>query len=256
MDHHEHVLIVDDDQDICEVLREYLEGEGYRISVAHNGTEMHHLIDEAAINLVLLDLVLPGEDGLALARALRAKNKDLGIIMVSGHHETIDRIVGLELGADDYIAKPFHLREILARIRSVSRRLSQTAEATQPSDRPDGPVHFAGWCFDLLARQLTSPAGEDVHLTGGEFNLLATFVANPNQVLSRDRLLDLVSGREAGPFDRTIDVQVGRLRRKLNDDPQQPQLIKTIRSGGYMFTVLREPTANGDPLPAKADGPS
>jgi two-component system OmpR family response regulator len=246
----EHILIVDDDRDICEIVRRYLEDEGYRVSIAHNGSEMHRLVGEAAINLVLLDLRLPGEDGLALARALRTEHNGIGIIILTGRGDTIDRIVGLELGADDYLTKPCHLRELLARIKSVSRRLSQAAEEMPTSNTR---VHFAGWSLDLLARQLTSPVGEDVRLTRGEFGLLAIFVANPNQLLSRHRLLDLVCGREAGPFDRTIDVQVGRLRRKLNDDPQQPQLIKTVRAGGYMFAVPRAPAANGDPFPAKAD---
>ena len=246
----EHLLIVDDDRDICEMVREYLEAEGYRVSIAHNGGETHRVLSGAAINLVLLDVGLPGEDGLALASALRVEHTGIGIIILTGRGETIDRIVGLELGADDYVTKPFHLRELLARIKSVSRRRSQAAEEMPPSETR---VHFAGWRLDLLSRQLTSPEGEDVRLTAGEFGLLATFVANRDKVLSRHRLLDLVCGREAGPFNRTIDVQVGRLRRKLNDDPQRPQLIRTVRAGGYVFAVPREPAANGDPLPAKAD---
>jgi two-component system OmpR family response regulator len=172
---------------------------------------------------------------LTLARWLRAKDANIGIIMLTGRGDTLDRIIGLELGADDYLAKPFHLRELLARVKSVSRRIAQGAAESLSVSRLQ--ARFAGWHLDMASRELISPSGESVRLTGGEFDLLAIFIAHANQVLSRDRLLDLVRGREAGPFDRTIDVQVGRLRRKLNDDPQQPQLIKTVRGGGYMFAA-------------------
>lgn len=228
-----HVLIVDDEQDICSVLQEYLTSEGYEASVAGNGDEMRQTIERSAIDLVLLDVVLPQEDGFTLAGWLRTNHPDIGIIMLTGRGDTIDRIVGLEVGADDYLAKPFHLRELLARVKSVSRRVALSAAVPPPAGRSQ--VCFAGWLLDLAARELISPLGENVRLTGGEFDLLATLVAHANQVLSRDRLLDLVCGREAGPFDRTIDVQVGRLRRKLNDDALQPQLIKTVRGGGYIF---------------------
>jgi two-component system OmpR family response regulator len=231
-----HVLIVDDDREICELISEYLTGEGYRVSIAYDGDGMRRVIEQSSIDLVLLDVVLPREDGLTLARSLRAENLDIGIIMLTGRGDTMDRIIGLEFGADDYLAKPFHLRELLARVKSVSRRAAQGVAQPPPSSNRSR-ARFAGWFFDLSARELLSPAGESVRLTAGEFGLLATFVAHANQVLSRDRLLDLVCNREAGPFDRTIDVQVGRLRRKLNDDPQQPRLIKTVRGGGYMFAV-------------------
>jgi two-component system, OmpR family, response regulator len=237
-----HILIVDDQQEICQVVQEYLNEEGYRVSVAYDGRDMRRVIDQSAVDIVLLDVVLPGEDGLTLARLLRTERPDIGIIMLTGRGDTLDRIIGLELGADDYLAKPFHLRELLARVKSVSRRVAQgVREPTRASGPPE--VRFAGWSLDLGARSLVSPSGENIRLTGGEFGLLATFIAHPNQVLSRDRLLDLVRGREAGPFDRTIDVQVGRLRRKLNDDPQRPQLIKTVRGGGYMFAGPLEPAA-------------
>jgi two-component system OmpR family response regulator len=177
--------------------------------------------------------MLPGEDGLTLARSLRAEKLDIGIIMLTGRGDTIDRIIGLESGADDYLAKPFHMRELLARVRSVGRRAARAE--LPPSNRAE--ARFAGWRLSFATRELTSPEGERVRLTGGEFGLLATFVGHPNRVLNRDLLLDLVSGRKLGPFDRTIDVQVGRLRRKLNDNPQEPQLIKTVRGGGYIFTA-------------------
>jgi two-component system OmpR family response regulator len=186
-----------------------------------------------AIDLVILDLVLRGEDGLQLARELRSQS-DIGIIMLTGRGETVDRIIGLEMGADDYLSKPFHLRELLARVRSVLRRGGGRGIGDRPVAR--SRIRFSGWSLDLASRELMSPSGEDVRLTTGEFELLAAFVNHANQVLSRDRLLDLSRHREAGPFDRTIDVQVGRLRRKLEDDPKNPTLIKTVRGGGYIFT--------------------
>lgn len=238
MDDRAHILIVDDEPEICEIVNDYLAEEGYRVSMAHDGDAMRRRIADKKVDLVLLDVVLPGEDGLALARWLRTHNPTIGIIMLTGRGETVDRIIGLELGADDYVAKPFHLRELLARVKTVCRRVA----ATESDASPDGAqARFAGWCLDLNARQLTSPQGESVYLTGGEFGLLAIFVANANRVLSRDRLLDMACGREAGPFDRAIDVQVGRLRRKLNDNAQQPRLIKTVRGGGYMFAAAVEP---------------
>src|SRR5712672_1345883 len=232
-----HILIVDDQREICDLVQEYLSGEGYRVSTAQDGVEMRRVMAQSPVDLVILDLMLPGEDGLTLARILRDES-DVGIIILTGRGETVDRIIGLEMGADDYLPKPFHLRELLARVKSVLRRVqSRTAEGPQPT-RPR--ARFAGWSLDLSSRELTSPAGQAVRLTTGEFDLLAAFVNNPNQVLSRDRLLDLARNREAGPFDRTIDVQVGRLRRKLEDDPQKPTMIKTVRGTGYIFTPTVE----------------
>ena len=228
-----HILVVDDQREICDVVQEYLTGEGYRVSTAHDGAGMRRTLGQSAVDLVILDLMLPGEDGLTLARALRSES-GIGIIILTGRGETVDRIIGLEMGADDYLPKPFHLRELLARVKSVLRRVqSRTGEPGQTSR---SHAQFAGWSLDLSSRELMSPGGEEVRLTTGEFDLLAAFVNNPNQVLSRDRLLDLARNREAGPFDRTIDVQVGRLRRKLEDDPQNPSLIKTVRGSGYIFT--------------------
>ena len=228
-----HILIVDDQQEICDVVQEYLTGEGYRVSTAHDGAGMRRAMAQGHVDLVILDLMLPGEDGLTLARSLRSES-GIGIIILTGRGETVDRIIGLEMGADDYLPKPFHLRELLARVKSVLRRVqSRTGE---PGQTTRSHAQFAGWTLDLSSRELMSPAGEEVRLTTGEFDLLAAFVNNPNQVLSRDRLLDLARNREAGPFDRTIDVQVGRLRRKLEEDPQNPSLIKTVRGSGYIFT--------------------
>ena len=232
-----HILVVDDQQEICDVVEEYLTGEGYRVSTAHDGAGMRRTLAQSPADLVILDLMLPGEDGLSLARALRSES-GIGIIILTGRGETVDRIIGLEMGADDYLPKPFHLRELLARVKSVLRRVqSRTGEAPQTARTR---AHFAGWTLDLSSRELLSPSGVEVRLTTGEFDLLAAFVNNPNQVLSRDRLLDLARNREAGPFDRTIDVQVGRLRRKLEDDPQNPTLIKTVRGSGYIFTPTVE----------------
>jgi two-component system OmpR family response regulator len=228
-----HILIVDDQQEICDVVQEYLTGEGYRVSAAHDGAGMRRALAQGPVDLVILDLMLPGEDGLTLARSLRSES-GIGIIILTGRGETVDRIIGLEMGADDYLPKPFHLRELLARVKAVLRRAQdRTAETPQS---PRSRVRFAGWNLDLSSRELLSPSGEEVRLTTGEFDLLSAFVNNANQVLSRDRLLDLARNREAGPFDRTIDVQVGRLRRKLEDDPQNPTLIKTVRGSGYIFT--------------------
>jgi len=228
-----HILVVDDQQEICDLVREYLSDEGFRVSTANDGAGMREAIAREPVELVILDLVLRGEDGLQLARELRS-GSDIGIIMLTGRGETVDRIIGLEMGADDYLSKPFHLRELLARVRSVLRRGS--LRGGEKSDAQRARVRFAGWSLDLASRELTSLSGEDVRLTTGEFELLAAFVNHANQVLSRDRLLDLSRHREAGPFDRTIDVQVGRLRRKLEDDPKNPTMIKTVRGGGYIFT--------------------
>ncbi len=233
MDESGHILVVDDQQEICDLVREYLADEGFRVSTANDGAGMRETIARETIDLVILDLVLRGEDGLQLARELRGQS-EVGIIMLTGRGDTVDRIIGLEMGADDYLSKPFHLRELLARVRSVLRR-----GATRGGEQSAGArtqIRFSGWSLDLASRDLLSPAGDEVRLTTGEFELLTAFVNHANQVLSRDRLLDLSRHREAGPFDRTIDVQVGRLRRKLEDDPKNPTMIKTVRGGGYIFT--------------------
>src|SRR6516162_1201485 len=235
-----HILIVDDQREICDLVQEYLSGEGYRTSTAQSGAEMRRVMAQSPVDLVILDLMLPGEDGLTLARSLRQDLPNVGIIILTGRGEIVDRIIGLEMGADDYLPKPFHLRELLARVKSVLRRAS-----SRTAERPASPrsrARFAGWELDLSSRELFSPSGEEVRLTTGEFDLLSAFVNNPNQVLTRDRLLDLARNREAGPFDRTIDVQVGRLRRKLEDDPQKPTMIKTVRGSGYIFTPSVEVT--------------
>src|ERR1700730_2834443 len=181
-----HILVVDDQKEICDVVQEYLTGEGYRVSTAHDGNGMRLVLGQHHVDLVILDLMLPGEDGLTLARSLRDES-NVGIIILTGRGETVDRIIGLEMGADDYLPKPFHLRELLARVKSVLRRVQMRA-----SERPlpaRSRARFAGWNLDLASRELVSPAGEEVRLTTGEFDLLAAFVNNANQVLSRERLL-------------------------------------------------------------------
>jgi two-component system, OmpR family, response regulator len=233
----EHILIVDDQQDICDVVQQYLAGEGYRVSVAHDGVAMRRIMAADPVDLVILDLMLPGEDGLTLARRTR-EGSGVGIIMLTGRGEALDRIIGLEMGADDYLAKPFHLRELLARVKSVLRRVSIRGPERPATSHTK--ARFLGWLLDLATRELTAPDGTEVRLTTGEFDLLAAFVNNPNAVLSRDRLLELARNREAGPFDRTIDVQVGRLRRKLEADLENPTLIKTVRGTGYIFTPTVE----------------
>jgi len=229
----DHIVIVDDQPEICELVYNYLSAEGYRVSTANDGPSMRRIMQQYEVDLVLLDIQLPGDDGLSLARQLRAVS-DIGIIILTGRGETVDRIIGLEMGADDYLPKPFHLRELLARVKSVLRRASARGEANKA---PPQSAVFNGWKLDLTSRELKAPSGEEVRLTTGEFDLLAAFVGNANQVLSRDRLLDLARNRASGPFDRTIDVQVGRLRKKLEDDPQNPSLIKTVRGSGYIFTA-------------------
>jgi len=232
----DHILVVDDEREICEIVRQYLESEGFRVSSASDGSAMRRVLSQDSVSLVIMDLMLPGEDGLTLARELRETQPQIGILILTGRGDTVDKIIGLEMGADDYLSKPFHLRELLARTKSVLRRVAQSLPRENGAARTRSQARFSGWRFDLSTRALTSPKGNEVHLTTGEFDLLAAFVNNPNQVLSRDRLLDLARNREAGPFDRTIDVQVGRLRRKLGDNPHNPTLIKTVRGTGYIFT--------------------
>jgi two-component system OmpR family response regulator len=228
-----HVLVVDDESEITDVLRRYLSTQGYRVSTADGGEAMRRIMATTPIDLVLLDLGLPGEDGLTLMRSLR-EHSSVAVIVVTGRGEPIDRIVGLEVGADDYITKPFDLRELGARVRSVLRRTLERPAAPQSKAEPD-LVRFVGWTLHLNSRRLESPEGKPVELTTGEFDLLATLVKAPGRVLSRDELLEATRNREAGPFDRTIDVQVGRLRRKIEADPEHPEIIKSVRGAGYLF---------------------
>ena len=228
-------MVVDDDREIRDLLARYLSNHGLRVRAAADGRQMRQALKDWSIDLVILDLMLPGEDGLVLCRNLRAQSK-IPVIMLTAMGEETDRIIGLEMGADDYVAKPFSPRELLARIKAVLRRTG----GENPSP-PDGIAHsrvleFAGWRLDLDRRDLISPNQVLVPLSGGEYDLLAAFATHPQRVLSRDQLLDLARGREAQPFDRSIDVQVARLRRKIEADPGTPAHIKTVRNAGYIFT--------------------
>lgn len=235
-----HILVVDDDQEIRDLLARFLAKHGLRVSTARDGVEMGRLLDERKVDLVVLDLMLPGEDGLALTRRLRETRSTLPIVMLTAMGEDTDRIVGLEMGADDYVAKPFNPRELLARIKAVLRRAQGAAEESAPPAATGARVRFDGWVLDLATRDLMSPEGVMIGLSAGEFSLLQVFVEHPRRVLSRDQLLDYARGRTAAPFDRSIDIQVSRLRRRLGDDAKDPQLIKTVRGGGYLFTALVE----------------
>lgn len=231
-----HILVVDDDREIRDLLGRFLVKHGLRVSTAADGRGMHAALAGNAIDLIVLDVMMPGEDGLTLTRNLRGEKNPLPIIMLTAMGEDTDRIVGLEMGADDYMPKPFNPRELLARIKAVLRRFEGAGIAPPTSDDGGDVVTFAGWTFDLSARELTGPMGDNVVLSGGEFELLQAFVRHPTRVLSRDQLLDIARGRNAQPFDRAIDVQVSRLRKKIELDPTKPAIIKTVRGGGYMFT--------------------
>lgn len=227
-----HILIVDDHREIRELVSRALAREGFRISVAAEGRAMRKVMADAHIDLIILDLMLPGEDGLSLCRALRAES-NIPIIMLTAKGDEIDRVVGLELGADDYVSKPFGSRELIARIRAVLRRSEN--EGTAVPVRHVGRYCFDRWRLDAGARELQREDGITVPLSTGEFDLLLALIERPGRVLSRDQLLDLARGRTAGSFDRSIDTQVSRLRKKLEVDPAEPKIIKTVWGGGYMF---------------------
>ena len=249
-----HIAVLDDEVDITQLLANYLRAHGYRVTPVHTGRSLMALMPLDPPALVLLDLGLTGEDGFLIARQLR-EHWHCGLVIVTGRGDSVDKVVGLEVGADDYVTKPFDLRELLARIKAVLRRLSpqnlpsamrSVAVGAVPTQSPTTPntlagkLRFAGWQLDTAARRLMNPHGVEVALTGGEFDLLRAFAQHAGRILSRDVLLEQTRGREAGPFDRTIDVQVGRLRKKLEPDTQEPQLIKSVRGAGYILTPLVE----------------
>jgi DNA-binding response OmpR family regulator len=231
-----HLAVLDDEVDITRLLAGYLQGHGFRVTQLHNGGALMDTMRDDPPALVLLDLGLPGEDGFSIARQLR-EHWRCGLVIVTGRGDAVDKVVGLEVGADDYVTKPFDLRELLARIKAVLRRIAPPLPAaTAPAPQAGrGRLRFAGWLLDLDARRLVNAQGQDVALTGGEFDLLSAFAQHPGRVLSRDFLLESTRGREAAPFDRTIDVQVGRLRKKLEPDAVEPQLIKSVRGAGYIL---------------------
>lgn len=226
------ILVVDDDAEIRDLVAEYLSRNGYEVVTARDGASMRKALEAAPADLVVLDVMLPGEDGLSLCRGLRASSS-LPVIMLTARHDEIDRIIGIEIGADDYLGKPFNPRELLARIRSVLRRVR-----AMPAERGGARrMRFAGWTLDCVARHLIDPGGVVVPLGGAQFRLLSAFLHHPGRVLDRDQLMDLTLGREAPPFDRSIDVQVSRLRHLLRDDGREPTVIKTVRNGGYVLAV-------------------
>jgi len=236
MDRPNHVVVVDDDREIRKLLGEYLERNGYRVSLATDGREMRRVLEASRPDLVVLDVMLPGEDGLALCRELRA-GRDLPVIMLTARADEVDRVLGLEMGADDYLTKPFSPRELLARIKNILRRARQLPQARVGATNR---LRFSGWTLDLVARELTDPEGVLVPLSSSQFRLLSAFLDHPNRVLDRNQLLDLTLGREGAAFDRSIDVQISRLRACLRDVGKEPRLIKTVRNEGYVFAAAVE----------------
>ena len=234
-----HILVVEDDAVTREKLTGYFEREGYRVTAVENGQEMRAVLAEQTVDLVMLDINLPGEDGLLLTRELRARST-VGIILVTGRSDAVDRIVGLEMGADDYVTKPFELRELLVRVKNLLWRISLAAAAPSEPAVADDAVRFGPWRFDIPRRQL-SKDGVPVRLTKAEYELLVAFVAHPGRVLSRERILSLISHRGDGPSDRTIDVLIRRLRGKMEPDPRDPQLFVTVHGEGYLFAAELQP---------------
>jgi two-component system, OmpR family, response regulator len=225
------VLLVEDDQAICQMLAEVLDDNGFAVSVVSNGHDMDRLLQQEQVDVVVLDVMLPGESGLSICRRLRASSS-MPIIMLTALGEDVDRIIGLEIGADDYVTKPFNSRELVARIRALLRR----ARAGAKTSLRQGPLRFAGWRIFPTERKLLDPDGVRVTTTSAEFDLLLAFCQNAGQVLSREQLLDLTHGGLAGPVERSVDVHVSRLRQKIEPDTRDPTLIKTVRLGGYIFT--------------------
>jgi DNA-binding response OmpR family regulator len=225
------VLVVDDDAGLRELLQQYLSAQGFHVATVSDGIEMEDYLARNPVNIVILDLMLPGEDGLSLARRLRERG-DLPIIMLSARGEDVDRIVGLEVGADDYLAKPFNPRELLARVRALLRRNREVQDRYAPTQ--DDDYRFGRYLLNLKSRTLYRD-GNNIPLTAGEFNLLRIFAENENRVLSRDFLMDMLKGYERMPFDRSIDVRVNRLRRKIEEDPNAPTYIRTVWGEGYLF---------------------
>jgi two-component system OmpR family response regulator len=236
-----HILVVDDHREIRELVSRALAREGFRVSVAADGREMRKVMADAGIDLVVLDLMLPGEDGLSLCRRLRT-DSNIPVIMLTAKGEEVDRVIGLEMGADDYLSKPFGSRELVARIRAVLRRRArETTDAAEPRHKTRR-FCFDRWTLDTDTRELLRDDGIGVPLSTGEYDLLLVLVERPQRVLSREQLLDLSRGRSATAFDRSVDTQVSRLRKKIERDPGEPRIIKTVWGGGYMFTpeVVRE----------------
>lgn len=233
----DHILVVDDDRDIRELIVDYLLKSGYRATGAANGKEMRAVLDKQAVDLVVLDLMMPGDDGLTLCRQLRSgQHKDLPILMLTARHDDMDRILGLEMGADDYVVKPFVARELLARIKAIMRRFRTLPPNLQVTEA-GRIIAFGDWQLDTSARHLLDPTGTIVALSGAEYRLLRVFVDHPQRVLTRDQLLNFTQGRDAELFERSIDLLVSRVRQRLNEDARTPLYIKTVRSEGYVFSM-------------------
>jgi len=238
MDGQRHIVIVDDDPDLRDTLHEYFEANGFKVSSVADGAGMRRVLKDGPADIFIMDLHLPGEDGLVLTRELRGQGK-AGIIMLTGADDTVDRVVGLEMGADDYLGKPVDLRELLARVKSVLRRTRPDeippASAPDAASSPKERVRMGSCALDLASHRLFDAAGNEVPITSMEFDLLKAFAQNPNRVLSRDQLLDLAHHRDGDVFDRSIDVRITRIRKKIEADPEKPQVLKTVRGAGYMF---------------------
>ncbi|MBL4690152.1 MAG: response regulator [Rhodospirillales bacterium] len=231
------LLIVDDDAEIRATIKRIFDYEGYDVVEADGGDEMRRVLAGTRIDLVLLDLILPGEDGLTLAREIR-KTGDIPIIMLTGKDEPIDKVIGLEIGADDYVTKPFFQRELTARVKTVLRRRVMTSSSEAETEIK--AIRFNGWTLDLEGQYVMSADNEIVSLTAYEFHVLAALAQNPGRVLAREQILDLVAARNWEPYDRSIDVLIGKIRRKLNDEPKKPTIIKTVRNAGYLFMAKTE----------------
>lgn len=234
-----HILVVEDDGEMRALIAKFLRQNGYRVTGVRDGREMWETLANATIDLVLLDIMLPGQSGLDLTRALRARMQ-VPIIMVTARGDETDRVLGLELGADDYIPKPFSRPELLARIRAVLRRAQTIGQRS--SEAIGGRIQFAGWTLDTRRRELTAPDGVAVDLSGGEYDMLIAFCEHPQRVLTRDQLLELARNRSSDSIDRSVDVMVSRLRRKVEPTTESPAIIKTVRGAGYMFipSVIRQ----------------
>jgi two-component system OmpR family response regulator len=236
MEHVDHILIVDDDREIRELVGNYLKKNGLRTSIVADGRQMRAFLEANSVDLIVLDIMMPGDDGLLLCRELRAgKHRNTPVLMLTARNDETDRIIGLEMGADDYLPKPFGSRELIARIKAVLRRTADPV-STGHTGHPPKQYQFDRWRLDTGARELIRDDGITLPLSTCEYDLLIVFVERPQRVLSRDQLLDLARGRAANPLDRSIDTQVSRLRRKLELDPGEPKIIKTVWGGGYMFT--------------------
>ncbi|MEM7425386.1 MAG: response regulator [Pseudomonadota bacterium] len=232
-----HIVVCDDEPDIRDTVGEYLELQGYRVSRADGGPALRALVDAEPVDVVILDIMMPGEDGLSLARFLRERG-DTAIIMLTASGETVDRIIGLEMGADDYLAKPVDLRELLARIKAVLRRTAGQPRGAKKagSSGSQDTVEFGNCVLDLDQHKLFGADGEEIAITAMEFNLLKVFSEHAGRVLNRDQLLEMAHDRDWDPFDRSIDIRISRLRKKIEADPSKPQIIKTVRGVGYIFS--------------------